>query len=51
MYPVSFDADPALEGRSRLTSFFRPIVAIPWQIVAYIYGIVAQLAAISATQP
>jgi Domain of unknown function (DUF4389) len=48
MYPVSYQADPALEGRNRLTSFFRYIVAIPWLIVAYIYGIVAQIAAIIA---
>ena len=48
MYPVSFEADPAQEGRNRLTSFFRYIVAIPWLIVAYIYGIVAEIAAIIA---
>jgi hypothetical protein len=48
MYPISFDADPALEGRNRLTSFFRYIVAIPWLIVAYIYGIVAEIVAIIA---
>ena len=34
MYPISYDADPALEGRNRLTCFFRYIVAIPWLIVA-----------------
>ena len=34
MYPISYDADPALEGRNRLTTFFRYIVAIPWLIVA-----------------
>jgi hypothetical protein len=48
MYPISFEADPALEGRNRLTSFFRLIVGIPWYIVAYIYGIVAALASIVA---
>src|SRR3954468_21457067 len=48
MYPISYEADPALEGRNRLTSFFRYIVAIPWLIVAYIYGIVAEIAAIIA---
>src|SRR5215216_2194813 len=46
MYPISYQADPALEGRNRLTSFFRYIVAIPWLIVAYIYGIVAEIVAI-----
>jgi hypothetical protein len=48
MYPISYAADPALEGRNRLTSFFRYIVAIPWLIVAYVYGIVAEIAAIIA---
>jgi hypothetical protein len=48
MYPVSFDADPALEGRNRLTTFFRYIVAIPWLIVASIYGFVAEIAAVIA---
>jgi hypothetical protein len=48
MYPISYDAEPALEGRNRLTTFFRYIVAIPWIIVAYIYGIVAEIAAIIA---
>jgi hypothetical protein len=38
MYPISYEADPALEGRNRLTTFFRYIVAIPWLIVASIYG-------------
>jgi Domain of unknown function (DUF4389) len=48
MYPIGYQADPALEGRNRLTSFFRYIVAIPWLIVAYIYGIVAEIVAIIA---
>jgi hypothetical protein len=48
MYPISYEVDPALEGRNRLTSFFRYIVAIPWLIVAYIYGIVAEICAIIA---
>jgi hypothetical protein len=48
MYPVSFEADAALEGRNRLTTFFRYIVSIPWQIVAALYGIVAQIAAVIA---
>lgn len=48
MYPISYEADPALEGRNRLTSFFRYIVAIPWLIVAYVYGLVAEIAAIIA---
>jgi len=48
MYPVSYAADPALEGRNRLTSFFRIIVSLPWYIVASIYGWVAEIAAIIA---
>ena len=48
MYPISYEAEPALEGRNRLTTFFRYIVAIPWLIVAYIYGIVAEIVAIIA---
>jgi uncharacterized protein DUF4389 len=48
MYPISFEADPALEGRNRLTTFFRYFVSIPWAIVAYVYGIVAGFAALFA---
>ena len=48
MYPVSYEADAALEGRNRLTTFFRYIVAIPWLIVAGLYGIVAEIAAVIA---
>ena len=48
MYPISYEADPILDGRNRLTSFFRYIVAIPWMIVAYVYGIVAEIVAIIA---
>ena len=48
MYPVSYAADYAAEGRNRLTSFFRYIVAIPWLVVAYLYGIVASIVVIIA---
>jgi hypothetical protein len=48
MYPISYGADAVLEGRNRLTTFFRGIVVIPWQIVQYLYGIVAQIAAFIA---
>ena len=48
MYPISFDADAVLEGRNRLTTFFRYIVAIPWQIVQSLYGIAAYVATIIA---
>ena len=48
MYPITYQADAALEGRNRLTTFFRGIVVIPWQIVQYFYGIAAQIAAVIA---
>ncbi|MGZ5346325.1 MAG: DUF4389 domain-containing protein [Solirubrobacterales bacterium] len=48
MYPVSYEADAAIEGRNRLTTFFRYLVSIPWQIVAALYGFVAQFAAFFA---
>jgi hypothetical protein len=48
MYPISYAADPALEGRNRLTTFFRGIVVIPWHIVASLYAIAAFVAAIIA---
>jgi hypothetical protein len=48
MYPISYEADAVLEGRSRLITFFRGIVVIPWHIVAAIYGLVAYVAAIIA---
>jgi hypothetical protein len=37
-----------LEGRNRLTTFFRYLVSIPWLIVASIYGFVAEIAAVVA---
>src|ERR1039458_7796484 len=39
-YPVTFEAD-YVERRSRLTAFFRLILAIPVAIVLYVYGIIA----------
>jgi hypothetical protein len=42
-YPVTFEADYA-ERRSRLTTFFRPILAIPLIIWLAIYGIAATIA-------
>ena len=48
MYPVSYAADYAAEGRNRLTTFFRYIVAIPWQIVMTLYGLVASIAIVIA---
>ena len=37
MYPVTYEADYQ-KDRNRLTTFFRLIVAIPWILVAYVYG-------------
>jgi hypothetical protein len=48
MYPVSYEADAVLEGRNRLTTFFRYFLVIPWAIVAALYGIVAYICAIIA---
>ena len=47
MYPISYEADFD-EHQSRLRTFFRIIIAIPWLIVAAIYGIGAQIAAVIA---
>jgi hypothetical protein len=48
MYPVTFAVQNPGEGRNRLTSVFRFIVAIPWTIVGYIYGFIAEIAAVVA---
>ena len=48
MYPVSFAADYPAEGRNRLTTFFRYFLAIPWLIVAYLYGIGASIVVVLA---
>jgi hypothetical protein len=46
-YPVTFEAD-YVEQHSRLTSFFRLLLAIPLFIWAYFYGIVASIAIVIA---
>src|SRR5271167_2005202 len=46
-YPVSFEAD-YVERRSRLTAFFRLILAIPLFIWLYIYGLIALIAIVIA---
>lgn len=46
-YPVTFEAD-YVERRSRLSTFFRPILAIPLLIVLYLYGILATIAVVIA---
>lgn len=47
LYPVTFEAD-YLRERNRLTTFFRPIVVIPWLIVSYLYGIAATVVVVIA---
>lgn len=47
MYPVTYQADYARE-RSRLTTFFRYFVAIPWMIVAFFWAIGGLLAIVAA---
>jgi hypothetical protein len=46
-YPVTFEAD-YVERRSRLSTFFRLILAIPVAIVLYVFGIVAWFAIVFA---
>jgi Domain of unknown function (DUF4389) len=47
MNPISFEADYDIE-RSRLTTFFRLIIVIPWAIWASIYGIAALVVTVIA---
>ena len=44
MYPVTYQADYQGEGRNRLTTFFRGLVALPWFFVAALYGFAATFA-------
>jgi hypothetical protein len=46
-YPITVEVD-YVEKRSRLTTFFRPILSIPLVIVLYVYGIGAFFAVIIA---
>ena len=46
-YPVGYEADDA-ERRSRLTVFFRLLLAIPLFLAAYVYGVVLCLTAFLA---
>ncbi len=47
MYPVAYEVDYA-EQRSRLTTFFRLILVIPWGIVAILWGVAALVALVIA---
>lgn len=42
-YPVRFTAEPQLDGRNRLTVFFRPLLMIPHAIALAVLGIVASI--------
>ncbi|MCW3063958.1 MAG: hypothetical protein JWN32_1130 [Solirubrobacterales bacterium] len=44
MYPVTLQVDPQLEGRNRLTTFFRGLMAIPVMIVAFLFAIGVEIA-------
>ena len=46
-YPATFEAD-YIDGRNRLTAFFRLLLAIPLAIWAYLYAIVATIAVVIA---
>ena len=46
-YPVTFEAD-YVEHRSRLSTFFRGLLAIPLGIWLYVYAIVASIAVVIA---
>ena len=48
MNKILFSAPLEEEGRSRLTAFFRLLLAIPWAFVAVFYGIAAGFATIFA---
>jgi Domain of unknown function (DUF4389) len=47
MYPVAYEVDYA-EQRSRLTTFFRLLLVIPWAIVAIFWGLAALVAIVIA---
>lgn len=47
MYPVAYEAD-YVEQRSRLSTFFRLILVIPWAIVSIFWGIAALVCVVIA---
>ena len=47
MHPVGFDAQYSVE-RNRPTVFFRLLLAIPWLLWTYLYGIAAMVAVVIA---
>jgi Domain of unknown function (DUF4389) len=48
MYPISFEADAVLDGRSRWKTLLRYFLVIPWAIVVALYAIAATVAVIIA---
>jgi hypothetical protein len=47
MYPISYEADYE-RNPNRVTTFFRLILAIPWLIVGFIYGIAVSVTGLIA---
>lgn len=47
MYPVAYEADH-VERHSRLTTFFRGLLTIPWLLVGVIWGLAAMVCTIGA---
>jgi hypothetical protein len=47
MYPVTYEVD-YVEERSRLSTFFRLILAIPWFVVSIFWGLVALVCVVIA---
>ncbi len=47
MYPVQYTAE-YVERRSRLSTFFRPLLAIPAALLTMVYGLAASFAVIAA---
>lgn len=47
MYPVAYEAD-YVEQRSRLTTFFRLLLVIPWAIVGIFWGLAALVCTVIA---
>ena len=48
MHPIAYSAAYEAEGRNRLTVFFRLIVALPWFLLALLWGLAAFVAVIIA---
>ena len=47
MYPVAYEVD-YVERRSRISTFFRLLLAIPWFVVSIVWGVVALVCVVVA---